>query len=236
MIGLATCLGARIPHLAGGGTDPYIDFVRLLLRGQGANGSTTIQDTSPSAWGQSGVVNATISSEQSLPGFGGTSIKMTSGYVWYPPSVASDIGANPVTMEAWVRPAVSDGSYGVVSLRTATARGWAVQGNSLRAMIDGTWSDAQLVPSSVPAASDWSHVAVTHNGFGLYTYWLNGSAVATATFGTGSLDTVATSGVHVGSSTDGGENPFTGYMYLRLTVGVCRYTAPFTPPSNFPSV
>jgi Concanavalin A-like lectin/glucanases superfamily len=121
-----------------------------------------------------------------------------------------------------------------MSLRAPIPRGWAMQTNSLRAMIDGVWSDSQLVPTSGAVLNQWTHLAVTHDGAGLYTYWTDGVATATNTFGVGTLDSVGASAFSVGASTDAGESALSGYMYLRLTVGVCRYTATFTPPTNFP--
>ena len=53
-------------------TDPYRSQVSLLLHGDGANGSTTIVDSSPSPKTVTAVGNAQISTTQSK--FGGSSL------------------------------------------------------------------------------------------------------------------------------------------------------------------
>jgi hypothetical protein len=55
-----------------GPTDPYFSNVSLLLHGDGANGSTTIVDSSPSPKTVTAVGNAQISTAQSK--FGGSSL------------------------------------------------------------------------------------------------------------------------------------------------------------------
>lgn len=219
--GLAGCLYS----------DAYFSSVRLLPRGQGSG--TTFTDSSPVANAQTGYVNAVIDSAQALECFGPTSIKLTAGYVTYPTSVGVMASA-AFTVEAWIYK-TSASAMGIMALRASIARGWALQTDSFRAMIDGVWSDAQLVPGSTPSANVWTHIAVTHDGAGLYTYWKDGVAEDSNTFGTGTLDDVGSSAFLVGASSDSGEAPFTGHLYVRVTPGVCRYTSTFTPPNNFPA-
>lgn len=213
--------------------DPYYDYTRLILRGQGANNSTTFIDDSPLANTPTAVGDSRISTDTSLPGFGGTSIFIDSGYLNGIPTAVGVIGTTAFTAEAWYYLNTTFGT-GLMSQRSASPFGWALQADSFRAKIDGVWSDAQLVPVG-PVVGAWTHVAVTHDGAGLYTYWRNGVAEDTATFATGLLDYIGSSSFVVGASSDAGESALDGYLYARLTVGISRYNAPFTPPTDFPA-
>ena len=86
----------------------------------------------------------------------------------------------------------------------------------------------------------WHHVAVTRNAAELITIWLDGVSVASgtnaATFGP---DIGAgASAFCVGKGLGGGDNADLDAWFdqIRITKGVCRYTATFTPPTEpFPA-
>ena len=88
-----------------------------------------------------------------------------------------------------------------------------------------------LQSSGAPAANTWYHVAVTRNGTSGRLF-INGSldASATDTINYASSDTVV-------AAFSGNSGPMNGYMTdVRVTKGVCRYTASFTlPTGSFPT-
>lgn len=74
----------------------------------------------------------------------------------------------------------------------------------------------------------WAHVALTRHG-NVFTLWLNGASAATVT-NAGVLDNHAYD-LMIGGWENVGQN-FGGQLDdVRLTKGVARYTAPFTPPT-----
>jgi len=73
----------------------------------------------------------------------------------------------------------------------------------------------------------WNHVAYTRNGSTL-TRYINGTANGTATWSAN----LTGSSFLIGGSTAGNVGYLTGNIDdFRITVGVARYTANFTPPT-----
>jgi hypothetical protein len=76
----------------------------------------------------------------------------------------------------------------------------------------------------------WQHVAFTRNG-GTLRLFLNGQIVQQVNGYSGTLNTI-TNFLHVGSGVNG-DSKMNGYMdEVRITRGVARYTASFTPPQQ----
>jgi len=82
--------------------DPYYNNVSLLLHGDGANGSTTIVDSSTSPKTVTAVGNAQISTAQSK--FGGASLAFDGAgdYLTIPDDSSFDFGFNDFTIEGWI--------------------------------------------------------------------------------------------------------------------------------------
>jgi hypothetical protein len=208
-----------------------IQSVSLLLHGNGANGSTTIVDSSPSPKTVTAFGNAQISTAQSK--FGGASIAFD-GSGDYLESTALSIGTDEsYTIEAWVRFNSSQGTFGpICSIGDwNTANGFALvsyAGNW--ALSVGTSFNLGITAYS---ANAWNHVAVTRANQTSNDFWLNGTKIATLNNGTLFSGTIG-----VGKAT----GPFTamldGYIDdFRITKGVARYTANFTPPTApFPDI
>ena len=90
------------------------------------------------------------------------------------------------------------------------------------------WGNAlsdYIQASSVTPLNVWNHVAITRSGTSL-NLWLNGTSIAS---GTTSADIGGSSSFKVGW---GRQYLFQGYMQdVRITIGLARYTANFTPPT-----
>lgn len=247
---LAARAGARIPHNLYPRTDPYIDYTILLLRGQGTNGASVLTDSSnPQSpyignWNPPDFsVGVTTANDQFLPGFGPTALKFSgagagigytslSAQAYLGNSITSGFANTKIwTMEAWVRPATVD-AMGIFSYRPPAAIGWAFTTTGFRASIGSTWSDT-WISVAAPSAGVWTHRALVRNGSTWY-YWSNGVLLASLS-NNNTIDANVAEFL-VGRSAGGAEWPFLGHMYARFTIDVARYTSPFTPPLNFPSV
>jgi hypothetical protein len=220
---------------AAGATDPNFSNVSLLLHGDGTNGSTTITDSSGSPKTVTAFGNAQISTAQSK--FGGASIAFDGNgdYLTVPDSTAFNLGTGDFTIEAFTYTPNTTGFKAIVS-KLDNGYGTfilALNGSSFVYYMssNGTsWNVAQNVSGGTFTANTWNHVALVRNG-STFTPYLNGTAGTTTTF-SGTLST-NTRALHIGADFGGVVTDFmNGYIdELRITKGVARYTANFTPPT-----
>ena len=88
--------------------------------------------------------------------------------------------------------------------------------------------------STVPSNSTFHHVAATRKGTSIYLF-VDGVLQNTTTGVSGSINTVIYPVLIGGWWQGGGAGPFytstSGFANVRITAGVARYTATFTPPS-----
>lgn len=220
--------------------DPNYGSVSLLLHCDGANGSTTFTDNSSSPRSVTAAGDAKISTAQSK--FGGASLLLngTTGYVSTPDSTDFSFGAGDYTVEAWIRTAASVTSTQLICGQWgSSALSWNLgvgNGNTLllESSTDGTYQSARDLVSAasiVPIAT-WVHVAMTRSG-DVYTLWRDGSSVGTLTIAGTLFD--SSNQVTVGAGT-GTQQYFNGNIDdLRITKGIARYTATFTPPAELPN-
>jgi len=216
----------------GGAGDPPWSSVTLLLPGNGTNGSTVIPDVSISAKSIAVLGNAKISTAQSK--FGGASILFDGAgdYLSAPYTPANDLGASSWTIEAWIYPlTIAAGSRGIVGFAVAVP----TEGISLRQ--DGStlqfWVNGYggiTTQTGTISANTWHHVALVRNGTS-NTLYLNGVSVASNTVSPvyGSVTTLVVGRTYANLNNE----YFNGYIDdLRVTKGVARYTANFTPPTS----
>ena len=230
-------------------TDPYIARVSLLLHGDGSDGSTTFVDNSPNPKTVTVQGNAKISTAQSKYGSAAAYFDGSGDYVTLPTGEDWQFGASDFTVEAWVRfGALSNQTIvGNLNLQATPYKGWvlrydptlspsglrfvAFKGDSANA------SDVFQIPWS-PSADVWYHIAAARSGSALRLF-VNGQLI-----GSGTLVNATTIGsasgrpLMVGAQDSyGGPNIFfNGHIDdLRITKGVGRYTAAFTPPEQHPN-
>lgn len=225
-----------------GATDPHIANVVHLLHFDGVDASTTFTDSRGPTWTAGG--NAQLDTAQSKYGSasglfdGSGDFIQTAGTSG---AVSNTLGSTDFTVEAWVRPVLT-GDRTIAAKRASGTSGWAWTIDStgalrLRANINGTWSDTRMISATgLITGTTFQHVAWTHNGTA-WTLWVDGASVATLTSAGGVNDSSAQV-LRIGSATNAGENYYSGWIdEFRMTSGVCRYTAPFTPPTAaFPDV
>lgn len=222
--------------------DPNFANVSLLLHCDGTNGSTVFTDSSTNSHVPTVNGNAQISTAQSR--FGGSSglFDGAGDYLGYASNAAFGFGTGNYTVEGWVRftstltdRCVFDTRIGVspfTGLAIYVDQSAANFGNRLGAFHGIT----NLAPSNTTqfaASSNFQHWAVCRSGTTVRGF-INGALVWT---GTSSASVGTSSPLQIGAAVGPGQF-FNGYLdEIRVTKGVARYTAAFTPPAApFPNM
>jgi hypothetical protein len=208
--------------------DPHWSNVSLLLHGDGANGSTTIIDSSPSPKTVTAVGDAQISTTQSK--FGGASLLFDGAgdYLTVPNNSSYAFGTADFTVEAWVYFGNLQGFHTVVSTRDQnnTSTGWTVGVNSSEQLY--FYTNSTNILGSALDQNTWHHIVAARAGSNLQMF-VNGMQVG-STFADTKNYTNET--LVIGSIVGGSGQWFNGYIDdLRITKGIARYTANFTPPT-----
>lgn len=197
----------------------------LLLHCDGADGSTTFTDSSPSAKSVVANGNAQIDTAQSK--FGGASglFDGTGDYLTVADSADWDFA--DYTIDWWFRPAVMTNGvrYGFFDRNNGAEIGIERDtGNNLQLSIEGASND---FGTFTPAVGVWVHIAITRSGTSNYcfidgvqlgTAWTRGNAVA------------GTTGIEIGGR-NGGATPINGWIDEFRISNIARWTANFTPPT-----
>jgi hypothetical protein len=233
-----------------------IDFanVSLLLHGNGTNGSTTFVDSSSNSFAVTGFGNAQISTTQSK--YGGASLIFDGNgdYLRVADNDAFEIGAGNFTFEAWIYLTGYSANYSgnFVAMIACKDSAQSGAGRAFSFALNGTassWTSVSVNLHATNAAltgtsglfafslNTWYHVAAVRSGSNLRLY-VDGNDVGggTNTRTVQSTTTLVTIGAEDPWFQGGGGGNFAywfpGYIDdLRITKGVARYTANFTPPS-----
>ncbi len=215
-------------------TDPDFASVVLLLGFEGADASTTFTDESPSPKTMTAVGNAQIDTAQFKYGSASGLFDGTGDSVSTPDAAAFTLGTSDFTMECWVR----FGALGATS-RTFFSQWGAVASPASRTFLwyaSGTaqsfsYNQTQTFNSAwTPSINIWYHLAICRDGANLRMF-VDGTQVGSTHNIAATSIVDSTSVAHVGSN--GGTASFVnGHLdEMRITIGVARYTANFTPPS-----
>jgi len=222
--------------------DPFFNNVSLLLHGDGTNGSTTIVDSSPSPKTGTAVGDAQISTAQSK--FGGSSIVFdkVDDRITYASSNDFAFGTGDFTIEFWAYSRDVSGSTqrGFCQISSVTG-GLAPTGDGvaihhgigtggIRAAIGP--SDRLFSSTGLLTTNTWFHIALTRSGTTAFLF-VDGVIVDSITNTTNLSQNNFVLGGYFSTSF-----LYDGYIDdLRITKGVARYTANFTPPTApFPEV
>jgi len=243
---LNTSAGFGVPSLtAVVACDTYYDIVSLLLFMNGANGSTTFTDSSPSPKTISVFGNTQISTAQSK--FGGASgyFDGTGDYITVPGSSDFQMGIGNFTFEGWIKSTTTgnyNGPFGQFPNNSDNGR-WDIKtrfagtNNLVFTYYTGSsYVDIQASPAVNLNDDAWHHIAVCRSGNTIYVF-SDGVQRASAAISGSQIIGLSTNTFNVGyNPTD--NLYYTGYIDdIRITKGVARYTSNFTPTTEtFPAV
>lgn len=218
---------------SGGDGDPHFDKVSLLLHCDGADGSTALVNSGPTPITITSDGAAKITTAQSR--FGGASLDTTNpsgtyGTAAAPANTPSLIfGTGDFTVELFVRSSVSlqtiDYPRLVAVGEYLTSGGWNLvflkpDGGQLFLDFYASGGVALGLPCGTLTDNTWHHVAFARSGTTVRTF-LDGVQQGSGTSG---LNLSATVPFKISSG-------FRGFFdEIRITKGVARYTASFTPP------
>jgi hypothetical protein len=230
--------------------DSNFSSVSLLLQMDGSNGSTTFTDSSSNALTATIYGDAQISTAQSK--FGGSSgvFDKTADRLTYANSGFA-FGTGDFTIEAWIysRDVSSVAARGWLQT-SSTAGGLQTSYNDGLAILQGTNAAGAPADGGICIAisgnvvtgssgstvvlftNQWQHIAVTRSGTTVRVF-VDGVLVGTSTGVTANL---TGQNLVVGGYYDT-DFLFDGYIDdLRITKGISRYNATFTPPTaSFPT-
>ena len=228
--------------------DPLFASVSVLLRGQGANNSTEITDSAAAAKAIAVVGAAKISTAQKKSGTSSMFFGGNGDYLSVPASPGNNFnfGTGDFTIETWFYLASVSSVY-----RNLVVIPWGGTNMSIR-FADGFGGRLQFASESTSfptlyssdytqgsLAGAWHHVAFTRSG-GISRAFLDGNllTVANSNFGIqGNPVTSWADSSNIASVTQAyisymGSEAWHGYVDdVRITKGVARYTANFTPPT-----
>jgi hypothetical protein len=220
-----------------GDGDPFFSSVSLLLHMDGSNGSTTFTDSSPVAATVTASSGTQISTTQSR--FGGSSGRFlsASNYLTIPKSSVANFGTAEFTIEGFVWLQAERDDFGTIIGNYTSFGSGALLFAAGMAATPGKWTLSYdgVYPGISSTASvtyqQWTHFAIVRSGSTLSLY-INGTSVGSASVTGANFDGTGTS-FYVAASGDGlGNAGPNGYIdELRITKGVARYTANFTPPT-----
>jgi hypothetical protein len=198
--------------------DPYFSSVSLLLHFEGVNGSTTFTDSGP--LGLSVVRDATLPAAQitiAQAAVGSSSFAPNSGHLILPTSTALTL-AGDFTVEWRARHSFFSSSH----------QAYFLNGTNYFSYSPVTSPGLFFSPSNVTrtlsmALDTWAALAITRSGSTIY-WFKDGALLGSATDSTA----YNFSGGRITGGAGSGRS-LVGFMdEIRITKGVCRYTASYT--------
>ena len=185
------------------------------------------------------VGNAQVSTTQKKFGTGAMYFDGSGDYLLAPNSQNIEFGVGDFTIEFWIYRVGSSVCYPIEKRNPFAVSGYSVilfngtQAGFVASFDDDTWgvniSDSNALPQNT-----WAHVAITRSG-NVWRLFVDGAQRAVTTTTTGAITNNAAP-VSIGAQSNGSSS-LNGYIDdLRITKGVARYTANFTPPTQaFPN-
>lgn len=221
-------LGASLPDF-----DEFISSVVALLHCDGSNGSTTFTDSSRYARAFTAGGGTQVSTTNPKHGSGSASFSSASTSRLSATASIDTRFPGDFTVEAWINPTSNPASDHIYDSRTTglSAAGFVIFRSSGKLAV---FSGSQVITGTTTLSlSTQAHVALCRSGTATKLF-LNGTQegstwTATANFSDGQC--------YLGGEFDGTSGTYTGLMdEIRITKGVARYTANFTPPAGpFPN-
>jgi hypothetical protein len=175
------------------------------------------------------VADAQIDTTVKKYGTGSMEFDGTGDWLLIPDSPDLKLGTGNFTIEFWVYLNAISAARGFVA-KGGASTGWLVSLVSTNT-VRFTFTTSTITSTGTLAASTWYHIAVVREGTGSNQtkIYINGTNDGT---GTVSTDFNQTESMYVGANRTGGD-ALNGYIDdLRITKGIARYTAAFTPPAK----
>lgn len=208
--------------------DPY---THLLLHMDGADNGTTFTDSSRFARTMTRGGDTKTVTAQSR--FGGASAYFDGTGDYLSNSDAGVVlGSGDFTVDFWVRltSSISETIFDTQVIGGATSRTNSIRlsASSSRELII-THNGAIRITSSARSLNTWYHIAIVRNGT-TTTLYVNGTADGTTTAITANMSTAS---MVIGMNASSSSNFYSGYIdEFRVSVGIARWTANFTPPTS----
>lgn len=206
------------------GLDPYFDNVIMLMHFDGANNGTVFPDTANNLLTVTGATTTTSNKK-----FGTASYNPATGYLTMPYQTFQPNSGVAFTIEMWVYPTGTSTASTCIGFGAAdpvtTAVSWqfGLSAANKATMYTFSGTGNTLTGASTLALNTWTHIAFANNG-GTATIYVNGVADVSGPFTNPSANTTNLVLGQVGGV------KFAGLIDdLRITNGVARYTAAFTP-------
>jgi len=226
------CDGVLITDFPPPEIDPYFANVQLLLKMDGANGSTVFTDSSPAQKVVTAVRSATISTNDSRFGNSSAYFEPSGGLASWIQTDGSDVTfTGGGTIEFWAKGTghfFYKGTHGIDEQLGLWAFGTGVTFGS-------NSGDYSYSEQCVFDPSSWQHIAVAYSASeSCMRVFINGVIGISSIRGTIDSEGLLTIG---GAIFNSPAFPFTGYIdEFRYTKGICRYVSNFTPPTEpFPT-
>jgi hypothetical protein len=212
-------------------------YTTSLLHFDGDNGGTTFTDESGKTW--TAVGNAQLDTAQKKFGTAGGLLDGASG-ISTPNHADLNFGSGDFSIDFWIRAAAAGQSnwsciYEKFNVATSPASPVAI------AIAPGTYNLKLDMSVTTPAdlvnqatigtltQNVWAHIAICRSGEHTYAFF-NGTLASTSEVGTASLLNAATP-VLIGTG-NYSDCYFNGHIdELRISKGIARWTADFTPPT-----
>jgi len=217
MAGVVSC-GRPVSPTAPPVTDPHWASVAALLRGDGAGGSQTfVDEKGVITWAANG--NAQNSTANKKYGTGSIAFDGTGDYI-AASNDAALLFTGDFTIEFWLYEVATGTSYPFF-MGNAPVRSYINYGNVAFGNLSA------LSSFTINAKTVWRHIALTKSGTTVRIFQ-DGTQLASGTH-SGNVDF---RGLNLARNAFGGADFLNGYMdELRITAGVARYTANFSPPA-----
>jgi hypothetical protein len=217
---------------AGGGIGGNDTYTKLLLHCDGADGGTTFTDSSASPHTATAVGNAQIDQAESKFGGAAALFDGTGDYLTLDGSSDFAFAAADFTIDFWVRFASVSGTPILYDSRPLSTSGaYPTLYISAGVIVYFTASATRITSSTSLSTGVWYHVALVRAS-GTTKLYINGTKegadyVDANSYANGaSRPTIAVSGFDLST-------PLNGWMdEIRVSNGIARWTANFTPPTD----
>lgn len=214
--------------------DPSFDDVSLLVHMNGSNGSTTFTDSSKNALAVTASGNAQVSTTTSVAGGSSLALDGNNDFLTIATNALFDFSGD-FTIELFAYFNSLATGQTIIGRWGASQRCFLFGVDSSTSMTFVTGNNGsidQIITRTPPvtlSTNTWYHFAATRSG-STVRFFVNGTQAGADATATGNC--TGTQSVKIGVNGDGDVSDVDGYIdEVRITKGVARYTANFTPPA-----